>query len=142
VAAAAIGTARAALAAAHLREERADAFLIVGSAPDRAAALEAAFAIAAGVRRALGEAVGGHLHGRLPVAVALGWGSHARGAAGFVGPEIARAWRLASLGTNEVLCTDAFLRAGALPAGYGVFRAPAAQQALAGFPAHVVADFR
>jgi hypothetical protein len=142
VAAAAIGSARAAIAAGALREERADAFLIVASTPDRAAALDAAFAIASGVRAAASEGLGGHLHGRLPAAIAVGWGSHARGPAGLAGREIARAWRLASLGAYEVLCTDAFVRAGALPAGYGVFRAPAAQQALAGFPAHVVADFR
>lgn len=44
---------------------------------------------------------------------------------------------------GEVLVTDAFVRAiGALPAGVGAFRAPSDREAAAGFPFHVLGDYR
>lgn len=61
------------------------------------------------------------------------------------GAEVNRAFVLGEdvAGAREVLCSPAFLRAlGAPPAGIGAHRAPADREDEAGFPFHVLRDYR
>lgn len=61
------------------------------------------------------------------------------------GPEVNRAFVLGEdvAKGGEILATAAFVRAvGTLPAGVGAFRGPSDREQAAGFPFHVVADYR
>lgn len=61
------------------------------------------------------------------------------------GPEVNRAFVLGEdvARGGEVLATDALMRAvGTLPAGIGAFRGPGDREQLAGFPFHVLGDYR
>lgn len=129
---------RAAVSGASLREERADALIVVASSAGIGPALDAAFAAVASAR----SAITGHFHGRPIVSVGIGWGVALPSPYGPVGPEVLRAWKLATLGTGEVLSTESLVRSGAMPPGVGSFRAPAGNESMAGMPAYVLADFR
>lgn len=61
------------------------------------------------------------------------------------GPEVNRAFVLGEdvARGGEVLATEAFVQAlGALPEGVGAFRGPAEREVEAGFPFHVLGDYR
>jgi class 3 adenylate cyclase len=87
---------------------------------------------------------GAHEHVFRPlIGVGVGYGPVVAHDGEPMGPEVSRAWRLAVVcGSGDVLATTAAIEAVALPPGVGTFRAPAAQEALAGFEARLLADYR
>lgn len=115
--------------------------------PTRAllAALDAQRALAAfaAARRPHGD---GHVHELVRGCMGLGFGDALLLPGRDVfGPEVNRAFVLGEdvAKGGEILVTEAFLRAvGTLPAGVGAFRAPSDREHEAGFPFHVVADYR
>jgi class 3 adenylate cyclase len=104
-------------------------------------------ALGAAHRVAAQRLVDGGEHAHLHLAVGLGFGPVVAvagdGIGGHAGAELSRAWRLACVAhPGEVLCTEAVRGAVSAPVGVGMFRAPAIREALAGFSAHVLVDYR
>lgn len=111
------------------------------------AGLDAGLALAAlAATRRSAARVDAHLHSPVRGGIGLGFGDALLLPGGDVfGPEASRAFALGEdvAKGREILATEAFLRAaGALPAGVGAFRAPSDREAQAGFPFHVLADYR
>jgi class 3 adenylate cyclase len=88
----------------------------------------------------------GHAHGALQGCMGLGYGPCLLlPGRDLFGPEVNRAFVLGEdvARPGEVLSTDALLHAlGAPPEGVGVFRGPLEREQAAGFPFHVLGDYR
>ena len=126
----------------------ADTFFAVFASPDEAlqASFEALAALATFNRSRTGAVGDGSRNDPIAACIGLGWGDALiiPGSDAY-GDEVNRAFVLGedTARGGEVLCTERFLAAiQPLPAGFGAFVAPADRQADAGFPFHVLGDYR
>ncbi|MDP2306092.1 MAG: hypothetical protein Q8P18_08690 [Pseudomonadota bacterium] len=132
---------------AHVKQV-ADTAFVVFDDPARAllAALDAQRALAAFNVGRTGHAGHGHRDAPIRGCMGLGYGpALIIPGRDVFGPEVNRAFVLGEdvARGGEVLASDAFLQAlGALPSGVGAFRGPADREAEAGFPFHVLGDYR